>query len=405
MVAKCEHHLSEGWSYKLIRTLDEVERIRPIWEKMQAEEPYPVINVDIDRYLSVLEASEGQSTPLIFLLKQNDQPKVMIVGRCEKHTIQIRIGYKTLFKPKFTSMTVIYGGILGQPDEQVCLLLLGELKRLLQMREVDIVFLNHLPIESPLFKAVRNRYSKLYTNLFLIQEPHWQTHLPDTPDNLYDGQHKKRKRYLHRYTRLLESNVGPVSMVCLKNPSEIDRIIKTAVSISEKTYKNGLGVGVKNDLITRSIISKDVLLGRFRAYILMVGDTPIAFEYGVFYHNVFFPEYIGYDPLFSKYSPGTILFLKVMESLILTSQVKTIDYGFGPADYKIRFGSNYWTEASLYLFSRRFHPLFINTLISINSGIQRLIILCFQKTQVLSWFKRIWRRKLKGIAEESEREA
>ncbi len=68
----------QGLEVVTVRDLEGIQTVRPIWEKMQANEPYPVINADIDRYLSVLQAAEDECRPLIMILKQNDQPRAMV---------------------------------------------------------------------------------------------------------------------------------------------------------------------------------------------------------------------------------------------------------------------------------------------------------------------------------------
>jgi hypothetical protein len=135
--------------------------------------------------------------------------------------------------------------------------------------------------------------------------------------------------------------------------------------------------------------------GTLRAYVLYAGSVPCAFEYGIEYGNIFFPEHIGYDPLFRSCSPGTVLFIKVVEDLIENSVVRIFDYGFGAADYKERFGTKSWPEASVYIFAPRLYPMFVNALQNSTMSVDLALRFILNKFSAVSWIKRHWRNLLR----------
>ena len=59
MKSNDKKYSSEGLEIVIARSLDEIEAIRPIWEKMQSDKSSPVINTHINRFLSVIEARDG----------------------------------------------------------------------------------------------------------------------------------------------------------------------------------------------------------------------------------------------------------------------------------------------------------------------------------------------------------
>jgi CelD/BcsL family acetyltransferase involved in cellulose biosynthesis len=228
-------------------------------------------------------------------------------------------------------------------------------------------------------------------------EPHWQAHLPDSMEEFYKEKTGSRKRYLRRYTAALEkTGSGPVEMVCYRSEDKLDHVISIASEISAKTYKHALNVGFRDDSLTRSLLTRAAKQGRLRAYVLYADGKPCAFEYGIEYGDVFFPEHIGYDPLLRSCSPGTVLFIRVVEDLIENSNVRVFDYGFGAAAYKERFGTEFWSEASVYIFAPRLYPVIINLLRSFvgsfNAGLQYVV----QKIGSVGWIKRQWRNSLQA---------
>lgn len=387
----------DGWKITVVNSLKEVEAIRDIWIKMQKEESVPALNTDIDRYLSVMESLKDTAQPYVIVLYNNSVPEAIVVGRLETRQITCRVGYATIFKPSLRCLTIVYGGILGKPSEQTCIKILQELINTLKGGIIDTVFFNQLQLDSYIYHLTRKKPNVLCRCYFPVVEPHWQTHLPDSVETFYRDMSGSRKRYLRRYTRALEkAGSGSVEVECCRSEDKLDDVIKIASEISAKTYKHALNVGFHDDYLTRSLLKKGAKQGKLRAYVLYVNGKPCAFEYGIEYGNVFFPEYIGYDPFFRSCSPGTVLFIKVIEDLIENSIVRVFDYGFGGAAYKERFGTESWPEASIYIFSPRLKPVVINILSSSVGVVNSTLHLIVQKIGSVGWIKRRWRNLLQA---------
>jgi hypothetical protein len=385
----------DGWDIKVTKSFEEIEAIRDIWMQMQRDESMPALNTDIDRYLSVMESMKETAQPYIIVLYNNNAPKAIVIGRIEAKQIACRVGYVTIFKPSLRCLTILYGGIIGRPSEQMSVIILKELMNTLKQGIIDAVFFNQLQLDSHIYHLTRNITNILCRCFLPVVKPHWQTHLPDSAEAFYRGMSGSRKRYLRRYTRALEkTGSGSVEMVCYRSEDKIDHIISIASEISAKTYKHALNVGFRNDYFTRSLLTKAAKQGKLRAYVLYVGGEPCAFEYGIEYGNVFFPEHIGYDPFFRSCSPGTVLFIKVVEDLIKNSNVRVFDYGFGAATYKERFGTESWPEASVYIFAPRIYPIIINMLRSSVGVVNAALHYILHKIGSVSWLKRQWRNFL-----------
>ena len=388
---------SDQWKVVVARDVEEVEAIRPIWEQMQHDEPRPAPDADIDRYLSVVESMKETARPYVMVLYYDGNPRAMVMGRVEMRRVTCRVGYATILKPSLRCLSIIYGGILGQPSGQTSAKLLQELTNILKQGDIDAVFFKQLRLDSPLYHLTRTTPNLLCRCYSPVVKPHWQTRLPDSMEAFYKDKSGSRKRYLRRYTAALEkAGSGPVEMVCYRSEDKLDHVISIASEISAKTYKHALNVGFRDDYLTRSLLTKTAKQGRLRAYVLYAGGKPCAFEFGIEYRNVFFPEHIGYDPLLRSCSPGTVLFIKVVEDLIENSNVRVFDYGFGAAAYKERFGTNSWPEASVYIFAPRLYPVIINILQSsvgsLNAGLQYFM----QKIGSAGWIKRQWRNLLQA---------
>jgi len=112
------------------------------------------------------------------------------------------------------------------------------------------------------------------------------------------------------------------------------------------------------------------------------------------YENTFTLLYTGYDPALRKYELGTILFVKMLEDLCSLGNIKFIDFGFGEAPYKSRFGDHNWQEATIHIFSSNIGGLKINTLRMLTIGGYRLSVGLLKRFNLLDKAKRSWRQKV-----------
>ena len=134
---------------------EEIEAIRPIWEQMQRDEPHPAPNADIERYFSVVKTSGDDVQPYVMLMKCDGHPAVIMIGRIEKRRLDFKLGYKTLFSPALRYLSIVYGGIIGQPSAELCRALIGEIMNVLRRGKADLVFFNRLGIDSPIHKLCK----------------------------------------------------------------------------------------------------------------------------------------------------------------------------------------------------------------------------------------------------------
>ncbi len=100
-------------------------------------------------------------------------------------------------------MTVVYGGILGQPDEGVSGLLVRELMKVLRQHEVEVIFFNHLRTDSVFHRQVRKIPSLICRNFIPLIQPHWQTFLTGEQEQPGGLISKKQQRDIARCSRNL----------------------------------------------------------------------------------------------------------------------------------------------------------------------------------------------------------
>ena len=357
----CDIQSSHEWEVLVVRDFEGIEAVRQTWEKMQAEEPYPRINADIDKYLTTLKASSDSLEPYIIVLNENGRPAAMLIGWIGKSRLKCAIGRRILFKPALRQLSVIYGGVIGSRAEHIGRVLVGELIKELRRGEVDVVFFNHLETDSSLYHVARKMPGLLCRDHFPKVEPHRCMSIPEGFDRFLEACSHNSRRNFKRWTRKLENRYpGQIRMITYSEENEVAEAIEIAAKISAETYQHAYGGGVTNDARTRAFFRATAKKGWLRIHILFIGDEPCAFLTALKYGRIYSAELTGYSPKWRDLRVGSILFFKIVEQLCGDPAVDSFDYSFGEDQHKRWGDSRQWPEASVLIFAPRIFPVFVN---------------------------------------------
>lgn len=387
--------LPNGYEVSIAQSVTEVEGIRSTWEQMQSREPYPVVNADIDRCLSVLKASGDDMKPYVMVLEQNGQAAAMMIGRIAKRQLRLKIGYKTVFRPSLNCLTIIHGGFLGQPDNDLSQLIIGELMRVLRQERLDAVYFSRLRTDSDVYQFAREVPGLFSRSHFPEKESHWTMVVPRDIESFYKARSKKHRGNIRRSIKKLETEYADkVEVVNCNGKDGLDDAIKAAHQVSLTTYQHGLGCGFVDDPRTRGLLTTAGKQAWLRFAVMFIDGQPCAFQTGLRYQGTYFLQQIGFDPRWSKFNVGKILFVKVLEHICADPGIEHIDFGFGDADYKRSYGDTQWQDASVYIFAPRPYPLIVNVLqtttMTLNAGLRYIV----NRAGVFDWIKRCWRNLL-----------
>jgi CelD/BcsL family acetyltransferase involved in cellulose biosynthesis len=136
-------------------------------------------------------------------------------------------------------------------------------------------------------------------------------------------------------------------------------MIAALESIARKSYQRGLGAGFSAAEDGR-LAELGLRQGRFRAWVLSIGGAPVAFELGIRHGESFIVGAKGFDPEYGRHHVGKVVQLRMLEKLCEDPSVRTVDFGFGDADYKRRMATRSWDEADVFVYGRSMRALMAN---------------------------------------------
>ena len=390
MKEKNNNRTNEGYAIKVAKSIEEVEDIRDIWQQMQW---HP--NADIDYYLAVVDSRNEIIRPHIITLYKNDCPVTMLIGRIENLRLELKIGYKVLFKPTVRSFTVVYGGILGETTNPNIEILIDELIKSLNRGLAEVVFFSHLNVNSDIYRLAMTKPSFQCRNFFPVPKLHWKMFVPVTMEEFYATRKYKFRKNLRRSVRkLVKEYSDNMTVQCFQKTNEVEQFIQDSEKIAKKTYQRGFGVGFINNIENRRLIALSSEHGWLRSYILYVDGNPVAFERMLQYDDTLFCQNAAYDPDYHDIEPGTNIFLKIIEELSGKHNLDCIDFGFGHAQYKQNFSDRSWKEESVYIFAPTIKCVVINLIRILFFAFSEFAEKILIQTNVYEKIKKYWRIRL-----------
>jgi CelD/BcsL family acetyltransferase involved in cellulose biosynthesis len=330
------------------RTIAEVEGLRSEWTELHWER----VDADIDFYLAVLRSRPEVVRPHVLVHRGEDGPEGMVVGRIEDVELKSSIGYRVVARPRVRSLTVVPRGIAGADTPKAARTLLAALTGTLARGEADVLVLPGLRTDSPLYEAARSEPRLLCRDHLVEAGVHHRLRLPESFDELLATRSRSTREAVKRYgKRLLRDHGERLSVEVFSRPEEAARLFHDLEAVATKTYQRGLGVAFADTEGQRALVRLGLERGWFRAWVLYLAGTPIAFWPGYAYNGTFFIGTPGYDPAYADYRVGQFLQMRMLEDLCADDAVEALDYGPGEAEYKRRFGNESWEEADVLVFA------------------------------------------------------
>ena len=375
---------------RVVRTVEEIEQIRDVWSTFQL---HP--NADIDFYLLICRIRPEILRPHVIVLYRDGQPEAMLVGRLVRGTIDLSVGYGKMMKVPARLLTVVCGGLLGDMSSENCSALVAEVSNALRRDEADAALFNFVRTDSVAYPLILGSPGPMHRDYWPAEQPHWSLKLPNSIEAVYgemSGDHRKELRRMER--KLLSDYSRDVKVRSLREVADLDSMFRDLEEIAKRTYQRGLGAGFADSPEMRQRFRLEAEKGWLRSYILYVGGKPCAFWVGTLYKGTFHSGFMGYDPGYQRYSPGSVLQVKVLEDLCQDG-IKELDFGLGDAMYKQRLANCCWQEASAYIFAPTLTATAINAIRVPTIVLDRMLRKVLERSKLLAKVKKRWRSMVK----------
>jgi CelD/BcsL family acetyltransferase involved in cellulose biosynthesis len=209
--------------------------------------------------------------------------------------------------------------------------------------------------------------------------------------NLGRSQRSKLRR---KYRNVLNRFAGKVRIRCFRSLMDLEPAISDMEAIASKTDKRRVfGEGFFDTPQIRERMRGAALRGWLRIYILYLEEKPAAFWMGTIYDHCLQADHVGYDPVWSEFSPGIFLFLNILEDL-RDEDIKTVDFGWRDMQFKQCFGDLRRVEARVHIYAPTLRGIQLNLLSTATHRVTHGAKSLLQCTHCLGWARRVLRKWL-----------
>jgi CelD/BcsL family acetyltransferase involved in cellulose biosynthesis len=377
-------------AFETARDESAVERLRDVWETLGVT----YIDADLDYFLGLVRARPQTERPHVVVVERDGEPESLVVGRIEHERFAIRFGYSTIWRPSLRVLRVAHGGISGAGSPEAAAAVLQALRMALGEREADLVVVPAVRTGSPLARVLSDPAAGRRVSLG-EERVHRRLFLPESYDAFLAGRDRKSRYNLKRQATQLEDEFGPRLQVdLLRDPSDFQRVFSDLEHVARETYQRGLGAGFADSPERRELVRIALQRGWFRAWVLTIDGEAAAFWQGNVLNRTYYSSSTAYLPELGRRGVGTYLQMRMFRDLIEDDDVDVVDFGWGDADYKARFGNDSWSEQDVLLFGPSPRGLRTHAAHALVHGGDRLARSVVRATGTTGRVKRAWRSRL-----------
>lgn len=312
----------------------DLAKVAEAWDRLRKDQPRFFPDFHSVNFL----LSDGKRDFRLLARKDGDHITSLacfVFGRVMK---PYKVGERTLFSLPVQQVSLLGSAILGELDEA----LFDRFLEIVQAAfDFDLITFGEIEADSELQRAIyRRRPSLFVTSPARGGSIRWLVNLPETFDDYLAQLNSKLRQTVKRKMRKLEGEFKWEFRV-ISRVEQVEAFLRDAESVSRLTYQWNCGDRLCNDEVTRRLYVERANRGRLRSYIAYASGKPCAFLPGELIDDIFYYETPGYDPQYSKLSPGLVLLMWAVRDLIDQTDCKIFDFGPGgdATDYKSRFGN------------------------------------------------------------------
>lgn len=151
----------------------------------------------------------------------------------------------------------------------------------------------------------------------------------------------KSRNTLRRKVRRLVEHADGAAMSEYRRVDEMQGFLEMAGKVSALTYQERLlDAGIPTDAGYLATLKDMAAKDAVRGYLLHLGGAPIAYLCCPADDGVLMYGYLGYDPRYAEFSPGTVLQYLAFESIFREKRFRAFDFTEGQGEHKRFFGTH-----------------------------------------------------------------
>ena len=336
---------------KTLRTWDELEAIRPAWERiLQSAETLTIFSTL--EWLGAWWKVFAKDKELVALVLSNSEDGIVGVVPLYADRIETALPFRV--------RRLRFVGDGSEDSDNLDLIIRADYESACTQAFLswlgsnpgwDICELNTLPLDSVALPLLVSDLKRRKWTLRRLESPRTTILLPDTWESYLEQTiSKKEKTKISYYTNRLQKRFQ-VSMTKCDDVTELPASLATLFGLHQKRWelKGGPGAFASAERCELYFNMAPALMARgwLEFWILRLDGKPTAVQYGFRYRNVVYSLQEGFDPAYSSERVGYVLRAHVLKTLI-GQGVRQYDFLGGEETSKVRWGAEIGSYADIH---------------------------------------------------------
>ncbi len=166
-------------------------------------------------------------------------------------------------------------------------------------------------------------------------------------DEYFEKLSANTRQTLRRKLKKMRQECGErLDLKCFREVAAVCKLHECLVSVWKNSWHGRLG---RQAPPSEKFLQKAASHGWLRSYILFAKGEPVSSILGFQYKGKFLDEAPAYDRAWEKYSPGSVLFLMMLEDIFSNDKPEIVDFGFGYNQYKETLGTRRERRGEIWL--------------------------------------------------------
>ncbi|MEM2507242.1 MAG: GNAT family N-acetyltransferase [Nitrososphaeria archaeon] len=324
-----------------VDNINKIIELKNVWNKLLSyyKNNNPFLTFE---YLATYWKHFGKDRKLKILCVKDEKNEIVAIAplRLSNYTFAGLLTYKVI--EPLSYMGADYTDFILPNQDEKCLRKI--ISYLYEKNDWDFIYLYDIPETSTLSNLLRTLNNR--TDPFIFDTLRGTVcpyiSLPNSMEAFTNRLNPNFRKNLKKRLKKLEKDFRKIELKSYRDFGTVEEAMNIFFKLHQKRWTTKDMPGVFSTTETKrfyvEVAKRFAEKGWLALYFLTVNDEPIAARYGFEYNNKMYFCLHGFNPDYSRYAPGHIMHLKVIENCIKKGIIEC-DFLKGGEPYKF-----YWTN-------------------------------------------------------------
>jgi hypothetical protein len=316
---------------------------------------------DFEQFRLTMRSPNWEYEPYALAIYEDEKCVSILGGLVHETWFEAAAGFRVFWRTRIRELVLNGYFVIGETNSQISEFVVQRLLDLMIPARIDLITCHHVQWESPLRRLLQLSPPLLSRDYLAERMDYWVMRLPASLEKVFQHQLNKKRRYwARRVLRQFEKSFsGRFEYVRITSTTDVETFLRDTELVWGKTrLGRGFQRGSVEESEWREWLTRLAKTRELRAIILYIDKEPVSYWMCIQRNRRLYLHATGYDPAFSRFEPGTLVLLQVIEDACREG-LDYLDMGPGPHSLK-RYSNAEFPVCNFMVFSPNVRGALLN---------------------------------------------